>query len=864
MSRRAYFTVIYILTFCISGILTPGCGHSQLTSPAIEPEILANSHSPANNHLVWDYGRIIFDLRNESAEIIPSRELLGHLNIINFLENGSKIHIGLVPGSLVANAPAGTLDVDVQLTHPFPGLIRFTGFDVRLIIIGGGSLQPFPDDPSLVMPDRNETHLVNADGYTRWWNPREFIGQMGYIDGRFGKPDSIHHYQSTLNGYKYFADGLAADADVGDPLILTNRGRFSTIAINTRHFAFQFGPQQNDFLIFNYAVDANWHPPTVKPPTSMDDFPRSANSLEPFNIRVTEKTNSLYYDPDLTQCPKTGGVLRLQLDVFTWQGIDGIGEVMVGCPDMAVDYFAATEVDGYTEYGAHVSVYSADIIPDQEGSLHPMVMISATGKEGTYSAGPNNFPLVFNGPPDAVPALYQIYYPTVSSNSPPIVENIVGPIYVVAGETYEYSANYYDCQDLKNYLTLSWEIGDDNPPLYNDGYGNTNGLFTHGDGTIDITFPLPGTYVVDLMVTDTGGKKGYSTGPLTAKVSTPSLPILPEGTNLSLNLDRTALFSYEYFNNPQDIPAIVLAWDGSLAEGDIVEWVIYRDNDAFDGVENWEEIGVTQPAVWTFSNRLTGEHGYNSGGAYYFKVHARSLAGSPQSESATSTEWAFIEFENAEISGPTTDQHPWIMGYGGTNSSYFRQWERPGNQGAVSGGCYMMDPDDPYMRQYTWSVIASPELPILTDSALAQTTEEWIIELIFGAQSLPMNESWGSGMKYSVGTVPDDPSTHNTNATYTAYEEALPGDYLAGQPYFTSYYQSSMNSRFDESASSYNDRYGWGQDEYGWPFNWARFRLRDLNPNGAGMKRAAIGFGSGSINDPIARPRADEIAVIIY
>jgi hypothetical protein len=176
----------------------------------------------------------------------------------------------------------------------------------------------------------------------------------------------------------------------------------------------------------------------------------------------------------------------------------------------------------------------------------------------------------------------------------------------------------------------------------------------------------------------------------------------------------------------------------------------------------------------------------------------------------------------------------------------------------------MMDPDSDYMRANLWSVIASEEIPILKDPVLAQTTEEWYIELIFGGQVTPMNECWDNYARLSVGTVPDNPSTHTGQNKYMAYDEARPSDYMAGEPYYTMGYWYYVNDRFDDTPANYNDRHGWGKDEYGWPFKWARFRLSDLDPNGAGRLRAAIGFGSGATTDYHARPRADEIAVIVY
>jgi hypothetical protein len=599
-----------------------------------------------------------------------------------------------------------------------------------------------------------------------------------------------------------------------------------------------------------------------------------SNSLEPFNIDVTETINSLYYDPSLNDCPQSGGVLRLNIDVATWQGIPGIKDVMVGSPDLGVDFFQATETGGYDIYYAHVSTYSVEIAPLEFSSNSPEVIIEARSGVGSYTTGPLGLEIEFDGPDEANLAMYELYQTTAGVNSPPQVGPVTGPTEVFAGEAHTYQVDsFFDCQDMSEDLVFQWETGGDNPSGYDEGYGNVTDWHPYGDGSINVYFPHIGIYQIDCRVMDMEGTYGYTTKPVAVYAALPEVPVFQsDHVNLVLSLHRTAMLSYEYSSNPFDIPYILLEWDGSEVTGHVAEWVIYRDANPYDGLENWEEIGTVSPIDNQYRNQLTGEKGYNSGGAYYYKVKARSVIGEPLSDSIGSTELAFIEFENAEPDGYSMDQHPWEMGYGGVISPYgMRQWERPGYGGAVSGGCWMMDPDSDYMDSSLWSVIASRELPILTDPDLAATTEEWYIELVFGAQIVPMNECWNDFARLSVGTVPDWPASHNSALYYLEYNEAPPGDYLAGTPYYTTAYWSRNNQRFDETLATYTDRYGWGKAEYAFPVCWARFRLNALNPNGAARTHAAIGFGSGTggsgyypTNDAHARPRADEIAVIIY
>ncbi len=104
----------------------------------------------------------------------------------------------------------GLIEVDIGLTHPNDDAI-FTGFDVCGTIISQGSIEA-SGDSSVLIPGPDDLHLLNPDGYTRWFNPTEFPydaehKMTGYVDGVMGTPDSSADYSATVNAYKYFADG---------------------------------------------------------------------------------------------------------------------------------------------------------------------------------------------------------------------------------------------------------------------------------------------------------------------------------------------------------------------------------------------------------------------------------------------------------------------------------------------------------------------------------------------------------------------------------------------------------------------------------------------------------------------------------
>ena len=154
---------------------------------------------------------------NGSIDIIDHRDADLHLNALKFLEPPMLVYLTLEsPPQFNGNI----LDVDIGLRNPYLGLDQFTGFDVCGIIFTLGSQTGF-SDPDIVMAGDGDTRLLNADGYTRWWNPVEFPHGntiFSYTEGMLGTPSGSAEFNCSINGYKYFADGLEPD----DPLAVVS------------------------------------------------------------------------------------------------------------------------------------------------------------------------------------------------------------------------------------------------------------------------------------------------------------------------------------------------------------------------------------------------------------------------------------------------------------------------------------------------------------------------------------------------------------------------------------------------------------------------------------------------------------------
>ena len=352
-------------------LLLAGCS-TQNGNPVTPAEPAKSADS--GNHYTWGLWQFKADLSARTLDVVPLRTGNFHLNALPFLEPPPLVNLTLESIKFTGNK----IDADIGLRHPFLGLTEFTGFDVCGILITNGFVTGF-GDTDLRMAGAGDTRLLNSDAYSRWWNPAEFpygATIFTYKDGLLGTPDSIGDYNSTLNGYKYYADELGPNDPLGS-LIGENRGVFSAGQKNIRHYTIEIG---TDGLVFNYAVDACWHFPTGdKPWTAPDDFPPEANRQEAYNIDVTETHNSLI---------PGGGTLGLEIKVFDWYGAAS-NEVTIESLG-AIDPVTVSAPDSVGEGYAIYSVNATDCHPASSGDLDIFITVKceATGYGGILPGKP--------------------------------------------------------------------------------------------------------------------------------------------------------------------------------------------------------------------------------------------------------------------------------------------------------------------------------------------------------------------------------------------------------------------------------------------------------------------------------------------
>ena len=238
--------------------------------------------------------------------------------------------------------------------------------------------------------------MLNADGFTRWWNPTEFTapGLFGYTQGSLAKtPVSL--LTATVNPYKYFASVLGP-TDSMQPIYSQTPdssgdcGVFSAGTSHTREYKIQFPMNPGPVIKLGYAIAASWAPPTVSPPANIPhDFPISANQPEAFYIAFASTANSLYYDKN---SGAAGGVLRLLLNVHDWQGMQAganapqVGAVEISSPDLFSGTVNATLVDDNQSRAQYSVDLSSKVLPTKAGNA--VVVVRVESKNGpSYKQG---------------------------------------------------------------------------------------------------------------------------------------------------------------------------------------------------------------------------------------------------------------------------------------------------------------------------------------------------------------------------------------------------------------------------------------------------------------------------------------------
>jgi hypothetical protein len=370
-----------VMLGCSGGPVTPPDNSIQETSISATP-----TRSP---HSLGGYYLLSFDTETGDIEIIPLRTAALHLNMVGVINSTMGLYAQGVPSE--HDPPNGIFVFDITLTHPFENRPQFAGFDVKGIFITDGDAVV----DGLHFSDLNYTRVLNADGFTRWWNPTEFTkpGILGFTHGRYAIPGN--NFTATCNPYKLFADRLGPLDDLTwatDEPLDSDLGRavFKAGESNTRRYRIKFKMSGGPQIYYAYAIDVCWAMPNPNPPNEVpDDFPIEANQPEAYRIVAAPFINTLYYD---SESGTGGGTVDLKVNVHDWQGQDSgdfpgeIDSVNVFCPELGIDNQNIGLV-GWDAYRARYRETFSSLSPASAGQVQLFCSASSTDGSTYKQAG---------------------------------------------------------------------------------------------------------------------------------------------------------------------------------------------------------------------------------------------------------------------------------------------------------------------------------------------------------------------------------------------------------------------------------------------------------------------------------------------
>ncbi len=454
--------------------LSPLNGAGQDANLSEPSQTTEQSAQQDAGHYLWAYHMIYVDPVELKFEILPVRLTTGHLNVLKFLEQGPCTDCVALTG--ITPSGTGTILVDVEITHPF-AILNVTGFDVRGIAMFDGT-HTFPVS-GLITSDRSlgEGELVNADGFTTLYNPTTIgAGPDGLEGFQQGKMATPAFPTSHLNGYmRHITD-------------IPENTRNAFYAGETITVTYEIDMPDTEF-IFGYAVDASWVEPTTKPVTDpMTHFPPEANCYEPWKVVGNDF-------PIVQGLTDAGGSTRMTIAVYDWQVPGNYQAPVVECPELFDGSLTSTfwmlGIDGSIVY--EVNVENEKLAPEGEYKC----LIKVVDNENAGSPAWIDLTAYQVYTLEVVPFVNEL--PVASAIADPLTQNVNQAVHFADDGSYD--------PDGGDIVTYEWDWEND-------------GTFDDTGESIDHSWSGPGTYEVQLRVTDDEGTTGELETPLEIEIRT--------------------------------------------------------------------------------------------------------------------------------------------------------------------------------------------------------------------------------------------------------------------------------------------------------------------------------------------------------
>ncbi len=303
----------YVVILAVLALFIGSCSNGDL--PLLPSGVgypSAGRETAAASHACLGLYDILISADRTVWEVVPKREGSMHLNIVPFLE-GKKDFITIPEGGIVFQPEY--VEATVQLQHPLKSSGKFdanlfTGFDVKGIIMFPGKLE-FPESLIRTQDRYNgDGYVLNPDGYSRWWNPVEFLDGpelQRYDDGKLALPPNGYKIiTANLHPFKFIYPGA-------------NKKRHGFPADNIAQATYQLVlPPPGEPLALAYAIDACHELPIYNLPgeeIKPKDFGLTANQPEAFDMSIEALNNTMWADGYY----EGGGFFDLVLEIFDWQ-----------------------------------------------------------------------------------------------------------------------------------------------------------------------------------------------------------------------------------------------------------------------------------------------------------------------------------------------------------------------------------------------------------------------------------------------------------------------------------------------------------------------------------------------------------------